>query len=1113
MSSATALASLRFTGERVIPGAVDPDLWNEHISRYRFASLLSQRRRVLDIGCGTGYGTELLAANATHSIGLDNDPETIAYASSRFARAQFVCASASALPFAARSFDLITAFEVIEHLEEWRHLLSEAARVLTPEGIFLVSTPNKSYYAWTRKEVGPNPFHVHEFELSEFKESLGRSFPFVQVLAQNRQEAIVIAGEDSASSPQSFVPAVERLAESHFFLALCSYRPLDAPAFAHVSSADNLLRERELYIESLKAELAEARSDHLVLLDAHHRLEEESSCQLKNARSEIDAAKISIEDLVRERELVKESLWLRLGQAIGIGPWSTRAAHLRTLPRSLWNALPVSRSSILHLSLYLVAPVFLLLSAVALAIEDLCFFFFGSRQPSAVSVPRHQAASIVIPNWNGRDLLEKYLPFLLTAISGNPENEILVVDNASSDDSVEFLRTAYSQIKVLKLAQNLGFAGAANTGVEQARNDIVVLLNNDMRVEPDFLAPLLENFTDPLVFAISSQIFLADRFRRREETGLTEVWWESGRLRVSHRIDPDLEVAYPCAYAGGGSSAFDRKKFLELGGFDSLFHPFYYEDTDLGVLAWKRGWKVFYQPASVVHHEHRGTIGKSFQTTFIERVVHQNALLYCWKNVHDWGMLASHLCACLVSSLKALPPRETADPCAPIDARNVFIRLFTIMKSRWKAKSLSRVSDKEAFRRPSGGYFRDRFLAGISPPSGRLNVLFASPYPVEPPVHGGAVFMKETLAPLSSMANVHLVSFLDTGEQLPQQQPLLATCASAQFLIRPHVPLTARWTLLPHAIREFKSRDFAWTIHRTIYLKNIDVVQLEYTILGQYAGDYRHIPCMLFEHDISFRSLWRRIRTAGATRRLLVEYLRMRLYEPRLLDRVTRVQVCSRSDADYLQRLMRRLRSRIDSNVRAAIDVTKYQFVPDNRQLDTLLFIGSFRHLPNRYALEWFVQEVFPGILRSRPGALLIVVGSDPPENQAVWTNHPNVRVLGAVPDIRIPLERYSVFICPILSGSGVRVKLLEAFASGIPAVSTTVGAEGLASTSGDVCEIADLPADFAASVLKLCEDRPYRTALAARARKMVERDRDSHQAVIGLLAVYQAEVDRMRPS
>ena len=102
----------------------------------------------------------------------------------------------------------------------------------------------------------------------------------------------------------------------------------------------------------------------------------------------------------------------------------------------------------------------------------------------------------MIPNWNGRDLLAKYIPSIIEALSGNPDNEIIVVDNGSQDGSAEFLRDHFPSVRVLALDRNLGFGGGSNAGFRAAKNDIVVLLNSDMRVERDFLAPLLEAFTD-----------------------------------------------------------------------------------------------------------------------------------------------------------------------------------------------------------------------------------------------------------------------------------------------------------------------------------------------------------------------------------------------------------------------------------------------------------------------------------------------------------------------------------------------------------------------------------------------------------------------------------------
>ncbi|MGC2661178.1 MAG: glycosyltransferase, partial [Bryobacteraceae bacterium] len=702
-----------------------------------------------------------------------------------------------------------------------------------------------------------------------------------------------------------------------------------------------------------------------------------------------------------------------------------------------------------EIGLLFLSPLFLLMSALVMAACDLCFALFGGRKSTQVTSENlHRSpVTVVIPNWNGRDLLEKFLPSVVGAFQGSSDNEIIVVDNASTDESVEFLRAFYPEVRILAQKTNLGFGNGSNAGFRAAKNRIVVLLNNDMRVQTDFLAPLLEPFADPLVFSVSCQIFFSDPAKRREETGLTEVWWEDGRIRASHRDDASIQVPFPCAYPGGGSSAFDRDKFLELGGFDELLRPFYYEDTDLGLMAWKRGWKLIYQPASAVFHEHRGTIGKTFSPHYIEGVLKKNVVLYCWKNVHQWSMLSAHLVRCLTSSTLAVVTGNANGRYTPSGLARAFLQLPEVAAARWRARSLASITDIEALRRPRGGYYRDRFVAGQSPVTDRLSVLFASPYPIEPPIHGGAVFMKQTLEALTQLADVHLVSYLDRADQLARQAPLGTMCASAHYVFRTSLPPEKPATLLPHAVREFYHRDFEWIIHRTIFLERVDVVQLEYTVLGQFAGEFKHIPCFLFEHDIFFQSLWRGLGAwSGFAQRFfaLLEYARMLRYELRLLPKMTRVQTCSAANTEYLLSFEPALRSRIDSGLRSGIDTKRYRYVTANREANTILFVGSFQHVPNVQALNWFTNEVLPHVLSQRPNTTFVVVGSDPPASLSYLANHPNIRLTGRVPDIREPLERYAVFACPILSGSGVRVKLLEAFAAGIPVVSTRIGAEGL---------------------------------------------------------------------
>ncbi|MGD1090527.1 MAG: methyltransferase domain-containing protein [Bryobacteraceae bacterium] len=255
---------IEFTGERVIPGGVSDDLWAEHASRYAFASTFAGGKQVLDIGCGTGYGTAELSHKARRVVGFDIAGEAVSYARSHYplANASFAQASATCLPFATRSFDLAVAFEVIEHLSDWRSLLSEVRRVLHTDGIFVVSTPNRLYYADSRAHHGPNPFHVHEFEFAEFRDAMDEFFPRVSILLQNRMESFAFYPEQPVfPHPEARIDGTRgSAAEAHFFIAVCGTNALPEPrTFVYVPRASNLLREREQHIRLLDAELSQTK--------------------------------------------------------------------------------------------------------------------------------------------------------------------------------------------------------------------------------------------------------------------------------------------------------------------------------------------------------------------------------------------------------------------------------------------------------------------------------------------------------------------------------------------------------------------------------------------------------------------------------------------------------------------------------------------------------------------------------------------------------------------------------------------------------------------------------------------------------------------------------------
>src|SRR5262245_12830013 len=181
------MPELPFTGERYVPGLDWPDISYEHWHRYLYAAEFAAGKRVLDIACGEGYGSALLAEAADRVIGIDIDPQIVEFAANKYQRPnlEFRCGPAHAVPMNdGEAFDLLVSFETLEHMSEehQQRFLSEAKRLLAPDGVILLSTPNKLLYS--DQPDYSNPFHVKELYRGEFLELLRQYFRAVKILGQ-----------------------------------------------------------------------------------------------------------------------------------------------------------------------------------------------------------------------------------------------------------------------------------------------------------------------------------------------------------------------------------------------------------------------------------------------------------------------------------------------------------------------------------------------------------------------------------------------------------------------------------------------------------------------------------------------------------------------------------------------------------------------------------------------------------------------------------------------------------------------------------------------------------------------------------------------------------------
>jgi GT2 family glycosyltransferase len=257
--------------------------------------------------------------------------------------------------------------------------------------------------------------------------------------------------------------------------------------------------------------------------------------------------------------------------------------------------------------------------------------------------------SIVIPTWRGRALLEAYLPSVIVASdfyrsSRKANTEIIVVEDAGGDDTVPWLQSQYGErVRILQHPQNMGFCSACQTGFVQAHFPIVLLLNNDVRLEADCIAPMVDHFKDPVVFAVTGKMFnqrgdvfcnggKIGQFRR----GMWSCYRNYDALPSAKAYSSFLSFA-----AIGAFSAYDRKKFLEIGGFDPLIVMV--EDAEISYRGWKRGWMIKYEPRSVAYHDASQTMRLRYRQSCLDRLSRRSRILMHWILLHDRSMFGLHL--------------------------------------------------------------------------------------------------------------------------------------------------------------------------------------------------------------------------------------------------------------------------------------------------------------------------------------------------------------------------------------------------------------------------------------------------------------------------------------
>jgi O-antigen biosynthesis protein len=1020
---------IEWTGERCVPWAEDLQVVYEHYHRYALAARLTTGARVLDLGCGEGFGPALLAAHAREVVGVDLDPATVAHASAHYRQdnLHFTLGSMTdpQLLAGAEPFEVITCFEALEHVKEQDVLLAVVARLLVSGGVFLTSTPDVAVYR--HQHGNDNPFHVRELTEAQFQALLGSSWRHVAILRQNVAVGSLITGGAAPGTGgvgpgTGVVQSLRRAPEGAwqvgldsphtYLLGVASDAPLPPlpelsvlvdPDLTLVREAHRALLQERHRAAELRTGLIEAQQQATTA--THQR--EHAQEQVRQLRGELAAARREVQRLEsrvgwhqevaaaaerRAAELDGQVLALRAEQSAtatrlisryrGTVEW---AAPRGTLRRDLYErALGRGRSA---------GP--------------------EGTQPAGPVELRTSTSpllSILVPVHGKWDYTRACLLSIAAHRPAVPF-EVLVIDDASPDRTAE-LAAASPGVRLVRTERNVGFVHACNLGASHARGAYLLFLNNDTEVRPGALDALVDAAdSDPRIGLVGAMLVYPDG-RLQESGGI--IWadgsgWNYGRGRDPGA--PEFQVRRDVDYCSGAAILVRREVFEHVGGFDQRYAPAYYEDTDLAFAIRASGYRSIVEPRAVVMH-HEGVSHGTEPTTGVKRYQKINRAQF----VDKWA-----------STL--------ADQLPVASERNV-----------WLARQ----------RGPAG------HRGGL--------VLIADHQIPTPDRDSGSLRMHRLLLTLVELGQ--RVVFFPTNGALAQPY--------AAELQRHGI------TVLPDpAGQEVFLREAGAALHLAVLSRP----QVAWQLLEKLR---RAAPQCLVGYDtvdLHFLRLHRQAEVAAATGdgRSATALAGMAAASRELelgLVRATEVTlVVSEHEQSLLRSLVPQADVRVLSNVHHPADE-----VPGPGGRAGLLFVGSFDHLPNRDAARWMAREVLPLVHRRRGDAVLHVVGPNPSPDVLALASE-TVTVHGWVADLAPLHRRCRLSVAPLRFGAGVKGKVGESLAAGLPTVGTPVAVEGMGLVDGQhVLVAADAPG-FADQVVALLDDDAlWCTLSAAGASAIIER-------------------------
>lgn len=707
-----------------------------------------------------------------------------------------------------------------------------------------------------------------------------------------------------------------------------------------------------------------------------------------------------------------------------------------------------------------------------------------SGKRDAAARAREEGVSVVVPTRNGKDLVARLLPGVLSQLPA--KGEVIVVDNGSDDGTAALLASEYPQVRVEVSEVPLSFAAAVNRGIRTARYSHVCLLNNDMIVEPEFFAPLRRAFDEvPELFCATAQILFPEGMRR-QETGKA-VWWTKEQDRGPKDFPVRCVQPYEgesgtyVLYGSGGCSMYDAAKLEQAGGFDEALAPAYVEDLDLGWRGWQRGWPTVYVGAARVLHFHRSTTSRYYRPELLQSFVEYNFLRFVARHVAEPDVFAA-LWRDAVTRLNLMA----------VEQGWLVTWAEEALGFGWKAVRLLQPKPEPLFREDwilaLGSGVIAVFPGAVN--RGKPRVLVASPYLPFPLSHGGAVRIFNLMRCGAEDYDQVLVAFVDELGPVPEE--LKNICAEI-VLVKRHATHLIEDRGRPDVVEEYCSAAMQAVLRRMVEKWRPAVAQLEFTQMAQYGRDCAPARTILVEHDITY-DLQKQMLDKNEDWETRRQYERWMRFEKQAWQEMDAVVVMSDKDREEAAS-----ESGGDKVVCLAngVDLARFQSSGGEPEPGRILFIGSFAHLPNILAMDFFLRECWP-LLGDLNPVLHVIAGS---RHQYFLERYQDVvrvnlkqrgiEVEDFVSDVRPAYERAAVVVAPLVASAGTNIKIMEAMAMRKAIVSTPAGINGLNLRDGHDVVVVETGARMAAEIRRLFENPEERRQLEQNARVTVEREFD----------------------